>query len=184
MGGAAPSANQMAEIKQIPIVGQATRQNNGLQHTSLLQHRHVTRVRQLFVYPLLPTQSGTRTKFKENGHGKRCPLAYIKIKNGGSQKGQRHLHIMAVNGEPHTVRRWRQIIIGHHRKVNVGIVPQIDEGKALVVWVANPFLLLETIRFGEGNLLPIVLAGGSSAATSFPLQQEEPSSFACDMTGI
>ena len=60
-------------------------------------------------------------------------MAYIKIKNGGSQRGQRHLHIMATNGEPHTAGWWRQIIIGHHRKMNVGIVPRIDEGKALVV---------------------------------------------------
>jgi len=49
MSSNAPPADQMAEIKQVPIVGQAMRWNDGPQHTSLLYPRHETFVGQLVV---------------------------------------------------------------------------------------------------------------------------------------
>ena len=52
------------------------------------------------------------------------------------------------------------------------------------IFRSRPLSSLERSDLERGTSLPTVLAGGSSTATSFPLQQEEPSSFAYDMTGI
>ena len=78
-------------------------------------------------------------------------MAYIKIGNGGSQKGLRNLRNTAANRKPHMAWRRRQIVTRHHKEVNVSIIPWIDEGMALTIWVVTPFLLLKVVRFGEGS---------------------------------
>jgi len=72
-------------------------------------------------------------------------LAYIKIGNGGSQRGSRNLRITTANGEPHTAQWQRQTVTRHHGEVNVSAVPWIDEGRAFTVWVATPFLLFGVV---------------------------------------
>ena len=79
-------------------------------------------------------------------------MAYIKIENGRSKRGPRHLRIAMVNGELYTACRRREIIIRHHGKMNVDIIPRIDEERALAIWVTAFFLLFETVRFGDGSL--------------------------------
>ena len=101
MGGAALSANQMAEIKQIPIVGQATGQNNGLQHTSLLQHRHVTHVRQLFVYPLFQPKVVPEPNLKRMGTGSDVPWR-ISRSRMEEAKGAKDTSISWQQMESHT----------------------------------------------------------------------------------
>ena len=60
--------------------------------------------------------------------------------------------ITTANREPYTVRWQRQIITRHHEKVNVGVIPWINKGRAISVWFTNPFLLLEMVQFREGSL--------------------------------
>ena len=169
MGSCAPLADQMTKIEQIPIVGQATWRNNSLQHTGLLQRRHEICIRKLFIYPLLPIERDTRPKVEENGHGEQSSLAYINIGDRGSQRSSRHLCVTTANGEPHATCQRRQVIIGHHQEMHISVVPRIDEGSALIVWVVTPFLLLGVFRFREGSIFAYDFGGRIINGNLLPL---------------
>ena len=138
------------------------RWNNNLQQAGLLQLCHETNIGQLFIYPLLSTQRGTQPKFEKDRHGKRSSLAYIKIRDQGSQRGLRHLRVTIANGKPYVAWRWRQVITRHHQEMDVGVVPQINEGSALAVWVATPFLFLKKFRFEERSIFAHDYGGKNS----------------------
>ena len=96
-------------------------------------------------------------------------MVYIKIRNGRSQRGLRHLCIATANLEPHTAHQWRQIIAEHHRKMSMGIVPWVNEGRALIVWVATPLLFLETVQFRDKSLFAHDFGRRIISSNFFPL---------------
>ena len=62
--------------------------------------------------------------------------------------------------------------------MNVSIVPWINEGMAVIIWVTTPFPLLETIRFGERSFFAQSFGKRIIGNDFFPLMAEEPLSFA------
>ena len=103
----------------------------------------------------------------------------VEVGNKGSQRSLRDFGIAAAKGKPHMARWRRQIVTRHYGKVNVGIIPQVDERKTLTTRIMTPFLLIRTTRFAMeglyahglnrwiigGNLLPF------TARRTFTLRQ-------------
>ena len=78
-------------------------------------------------------------------------------------------------------RQRRRVVTRYHQEVDVSIIPQVNERRTLTTRIVTPVLLFKTIQFGMGSSPPTVPMGGSSMATSFPLQQKKLSPSAGDM---
>lgn len=76
----------------------------------------------------------------------------------------------------------RQIVIEHHRKMWVGVIPLVYKGRALALWFASCFFLLGMTRFGMGRLFSsFTLGGWLINNVFFPLGQEKPLLFTGNM---
>ena len=105
--------------------------------------------------PCPPTPSNPRKYRTQIRRGWAWGAIFLGVYQGQEwwkPKGPRNVRIIAANRKPHTAQRWRRIVTRHHGEVNVSIIPWIDEGMTLTIWVATPFLLLEAIQFGERSL--------------------------------
>ena len=108
----------------------------------------------------------------------------IKVKNGGNQKGPRNLHVIVANGKPHAAQRQRQIITEYYGEMDKDVVQWVNERRTLTTQIATPppSSSSEWSNLECGASSPMVLVGGSLAATFFPIRWEEPSPFIGDMT--
>ena len=53
--------------------------------------------------------------------------------------------------------------------MHISVVPRIDEGSALIVWVVTPFLLLGVFRFREGSIFAYDFGGRIINGNLLPL---------------
>lgn len=83
-----------------------------------------------------------------------------KIGEGGCQRSPRNFKVTLLQRWLNMAWQGRWIVIRHHRKMWVGVVPLLYEEMAFTIGVAIYYILLGTIWFGMGCLFATLTLGG------------------------